>query len=159
MFTTKTLILTLSGMACLFALDAEEGKGKKRRGDHHKGGHFQHLDKNGDGFVSKVEFLDQFNAMDLNGDAMISESEQEEFREKRKEEMKNMTPEDRFAKMDQDGSGAIESNEFRGPKELFTKMDSNGDGQVTLEEAKAMKGKRKGKGKGRQGEGEENAEF
>ena len=57
--------------------------------------------------------------------------------------------EKRFAKMDADGSGAIEATEFNdlGAKR-FERMDANGDGALTLDEIEVHRQKRKDRKQG-----------
>lgn len=59
----------------------------------HKGGMFQKHDTNGDGSISKAEFLsraeERFAKMDANGDGVISKDEAQETRAEMKDKMKD----------------------------------------------------------------------
>jgi Ca2+-binding EF-hand superfamily protein len=49
---------------------------------------------------------------------------------------------ERFKKMDANGNGVIDRDEFRGPTEVFDKIDADGSGTLTKEEMKAAHEKR-----------------
>ena len=93
---------------------------QSRREERHKD-HFEHMDANKDGKVSKDEFLT---------------SNQE-----RAQRM--------FERMDRDNDGQLSNEELaprknhqhRFGKKVFSKLDANGDGQVTQEESQAAWGK------------------
>lgn len=73
---------------------AEDAHAEKRSG----GGHFQKADTDGDGSVSKAEFMAQaeerFGKMDLNGDGTVTKDEVDA----KKEEYKKMKAEKKAAK-------------------------------------------------------------
>jgi len=89
----KTLvILSLSAFAIGFAMPAfAEGKGK--------GGMFEKHDTDGDGVISKSEFLShaeaRFSSMDVNGDGSVSKDEAKSKHKEMREKMKERVQERR----------------------------------------------------------------
>lgn len=78
----------------IFALAVASPAAFAEDGQHKKGGHhlFEMADKDGDGAVSKAEFLaaseERFAKMDANGDGVFSKDEAEAAKAKWKEKMK-----------------------------------------------------------------------
>lgn len=83
----KTLALAILAL-CIAApvAQADDHEG------HHKGNMFEKHDTNGDGVISKAEFMAEaearFAKMDTDGDGNFSKDEAEAFREKMQEKMK-----------------------------------------------------------------------
>lgn len=113
----KWVILPAVALALFSApvwADDHGGKGPRGEGKHH-GKMLQEADSNGDGAVSKQEFLDaharKFDEMDANGDGSLTEEDMKARREAKKDEW--------FNKMDTDGSGAISKEEFEAHREAM----------------------------------------
>ncbi|MEZ5919682.1 MAG: EF-hand domain-containing protein [Alphaproteobacteria bacterium] len=121
MKTLSTFKLTALGAALLLfsASPALAGQdGAEKGAPHHRGGAkmFEKHDLDGDGQVSKSEFMEmhenRFNEMDTDGDGKISSEEAKAFGEKkreemqqRREEMKDKAAEHREEKGKSDHSG------------------------------------------------------
>jgi Ca2+-binding EF-hand superfamily protein len=100
---------------------------------------FAAADKNGDGVVSKQEFLDErakrFDAMDTNHDGWLSQDELAaglpNWRARRFLPLM-------FGQFDADGDGRVTRVEFaKAPTPVFDRADANGDGVVSQAEVKA----------------------
>lgn len=143
-------ILALSGSV---ALAEGPGKGDRKRPDGRK--IIEHLDKDGNGTVSKQEFTSgeraqknpemaekMFAKIDADSNGEISA---EEFAKHRpKEGRKRPKPGEIMKRLDKDGNGSISKAEFtsgeraqRNPEmaaKMFDKLDANGDGEISREE-------------------------
>jgi hypothetical protein len=95
------LLLTAACLALSVAVSIPLASGAAHADDHHghkgKGRHaerLQEVDTNGDGLVSKAEFMAQqekrFNELDANSDGQIDQDEHKAFRGKMKERFKEM---------------------------------------------------------------------
>ena len=100
------------------------------------------FDTNGDKQISQSEFLSgaeaRFNEMDVNGDNLISDDEQNAHRESRK----NAHLDERFKRADKNNDGVISKDELKQMREakdgkkgdfkqkMRGKLDLNGDGTV-----------------------------
>jgi hypothetical protein len=100
---------------------------------------FAAADKNGDGVVSKQEFLGErakrFDAMDANHDGWLSQDELAaglpNWRARRFLPLM-------FGQFDADGDGRVTRVEFaKAPTPVFDRADANGDGVVSQAEVKA----------------------
>jgi Ca2+-binding EF-hand superfamily protein len=118
-------------------------------------GLFDRADKNGDGFVSRVEFnasrAVMFARLDSSGDGSITQEEVDVARKAFRERHGNTAgkpPVDQnhahnkphkghrfFERIDANGDGRVGGAEFAAAGDrVFAKLDSNGDGQLTKEE-------------------------
>lgn len=113
---------------------------------------FDRADKNGDGFVTRVEFNASravlFARLDSSGDGAITQAEvdaaRKAFRERHgntagKPPVTHNKPHKAhrgfLAKIDANGDGRVGGAEFAAAGDrMFAKLDSNGDGQLTKEE-------------------------
>lgn len=118
-------------------------------------GLFQRADKDGDGFVTKLEFSDSrdvmFQAVDANKDGVLTQDELEKAREAWRQKMGKPAQEQsgdqaqqkpakerhgRFMKrIDTNEDGQITAAEFAAAGEkMFARLDDNGDGRIAQEE-------------------------
>lgn len=152
----RTLLLSALALALAVSPALAGGKegreGKEKRGRKGGGHMLAMMDMDRDGMVSKVEMLTFFDAVDSNGDGLISKEEAMAHKERmksemkaRREAMKSMSPEERFNHMDKNGDGSLDANEFRGPQPMFEKIDVDGNGSLSPKELSQAKGKMKGK--------------
>ena len=168
MKSTPTLmtVFALAGLLASSLYAGGDGEGrehKKRKG--HRGKSMMHmLDMDQDGQVSKDEMMKHFSDVDANGDGLLSDEEFKAHREskrggmeKKRESMKDMSPEERFSKMDKNGNGSLEADEFPN-KKIFEKIDADSSGGLSQEELKAFKGNMKERGSRRKGEGKKKTE-
>ncbi|MGH6894202.1 MAG: EF-hand domain-containing protein [Dongiaceae bacterium] len=114
---------------------------------------FERSDKDGDGFVTKAEFVDGRNArfarIDANGDKILDQAELDKAREDFRQRMgksaeTNGTPPPKpegkehrgfMRRMDTDADGKITAAEFTAAGErMFAKLDDNGDGKLVKDE-------------------------
>jgi Ca2+-binding EF-hand superfamily protein len=89
------------------------------------------MDKDGDGKVSREEFMGapaMFDRLDVNNDGSLSKDEAAEA-------PKIMA--DLLRAMDKDGDGKISREEFRGQPERFTQLDADKDGFISQAEIRA----------------------
>ncbi len=108
---------------------------KNRHGQHA----MQHLDKNGDGLISREEtiakprLVQHFDELDTNKDGSLSKDELKAGHRKVRQA--------RFAKIDQNNDGHISLPEAESSAPMlakhFTTIDTNGDGFLTPEELQA----------------------
>jgi Ca2+-binding EF-hand superfamily protein len=91
------------------------------------------MDKDGDGKVSRDEFLGlaaQFDRLDADKDGFVTREEFAKF-------AAAYAPAallDRFQSMDKDGDGKVTAAEFDGPEPLFARLDADKDGSITRDE-------------------------
>ena len=113
-------------------------------------GLFGRADKNGDGFVSRVEFNASravlFARLDSNGDGAITQPEVDAAREAFRERMgkppaathqqaQHKKHRGFLERIDANGDGRVGGAEFAAAGDrMFAKLDNNGDGQLTKEE-------------------------
>lgn len=81
------------------------------------------------------------------GTSWAAEDAKKKQGEQKKPEVKKVSPEERFKRMDKDGDGKLSFDEFKGRatkeetikerEKVFAEMDANKDKGVTLEEMKA----------------------
>ena len=90
----RTLLLSMIAAGALAAplAFAEDGKSGDHGKKHHKGHMMEKVDANGDGAISKDEFMarheEMFNKMDADGDGSISKEEMKAGMEAKREKMK-----------------------------------------------------------------------
>lgn len=124
-----SILTALSGVAIAAAqADKPEHEGGCGKGRLH---HFEKLDKNADGKVTREEMLSgvtaRFDQADSDKDGTLSDAEKKAAHEKHAAE--------RFAKGDKNGDGVLTQDELppRFGERLF-KLDANKDGKLTREE-------------------------
>lgn len=102
------------------------------------GGFLARLDTDGDGRISRAEFVAPFDRLDRNHDGVIDASE-----------MEGDGPGGRFlARLDTNGDGKVSRAEYEAP---FARLDANGDGFIDQNEMAGLRGRFAGRG-GRGGE-------
>lgn len=139
----KATVLLLSGVfaATAFSFSASADKGH---------GLFERADKDGDGFITKLEFTDSritlFKQIDANGDAILDQDEltkaREAFHQKMGKPMQQgeAAPEGKrhhgfMQRADANQDGKISNEEFAATGEkMFARMDDNGDGKLAKDE-------------------------
>lgn len=88
----KKVLMTVAAVALISAPALAEHHGGGPEGGHHKGKMFEAMDENGDGMVSKDEFMashmKRFEKMDTNADGNVSKEEIEAHRAAKREKMK-----------------------------------------------------------------------
>jgi len=164
-----TFIVLVSATSLVFAGPGQgKGKGKGKGGPGGKGKPtpekvMKHLDKDGNGSISKSEAPERmathFDKMDANDDGAISLDELKAAFKKRAEKggkgkggKGKPTPEKFIKRFDKDGNGTISKGEL--PEKMqqrFDKIDQNGDGAIDIAEIKKMMerhAERGGKGPG-----------
>ena len=140
--------------ACAFAVSAFLGLAVLAAPALADKGHrlFDRADKNGDGFVTRVEFnasrAVMFARLDSSGDGAITQAEIDQARKAFRERMGKppVNPDKAqnkahkahrgfLTKIDANGDGRVGGAEFAAAGDrMFAKLDSNGDGQLTKEE-------------------------
>jgi len=92
-FTAAALVLAASSYAIAKEAVSPKADAVKAEKKGHHGEHFKEADKDGDGMISKAEFMDKaeerFAKMDANGDGSISKEEMMAAKEKFKGKMKD----------------------------------------------------------------------
>ena len=106
------------------------------------GGHFDKMDKNGDGKLTADEMdahhKEMVAAADANRDGALTKDEMEAFHKKKMAERMG----------DANGDGSISRSEFDAKsKERFDRLDTNGDGVLSADELKAGRRGHGGDGK------------
>ncbi|MEO9131960.1 MAG: hypothetical protein ABI240_12200, partial [Sphingomonas sp.] len=125
LFLAAALAGTMLGGAAIAGQDAPKGRG----------GAMMRADTNGDGNISRAEFMAQaearFARMDKNGDGFITADEMGG--------RAGRGPGGGMMAADADHDGKISRAEFMAQTaQRFTKLDANGDGQISGDEMKAM---------------------
>jgi len=143
--TTLTL-LALSAVALPLGLTAQpEGDGLREKGDRPSPHEvFAKLDADQNGSISQDEakgpLAKHFDRIDQNGDGSISKEEHAEVAKKMRERHNKKKQErgERLKEMDTNGNGTISKDEA-GERlaERFDEIDSDGDGELTKEEMRA----------------------
>lgn len=139
----KVTLLLLSGAfaASAFSLSALADRGP---------GMFERADKDGDGFVTKLEFSDSrvtmFKTIDANADGNLDQDELMKAREAFHQKMGKPMPEGSEAptgkprhrfmqRADANEDGKISSEEFAAAGDkMFARLDDNGDGKLAKDE-------------------------
>ena len=89
----KNYVLTAL-MAATLGLTATAAIANDHEGGHHKGKMMEKVDTNGDGVISKAEFMakheDMFAKMDANNDSQLTKEEMREARQAMKEKWEEM---------------------------------------------------------------------
>jgi Ca2+-binding EF-hand superfamily protein len=152
-----TLVLSGAVLAAALSFPALADKGH---------GLFQRADKDGDGFVTKLEFTDSRNALfqtiDANQDGILTEDELRQAREAWRQKMgkpaqhsQDQAQADQGAdqagkkrrggfmkRIDANEDGRITAEEFGAAGEkMFARLDDNGDGRIALDELPKRKHK------------------
>ncbi len=152
---TKNILLALIATAIIPAISqakpSGDGEREGRGGERPNPGQLiQRLDTDNSGGVSKEEakgpLKKHFDKIDADGDGEITKKEFAKAEKKMRERRKGGDKGERFDEMDTDGNGSLSKDEA-GERllERFDEIDSNGDGEITKEELKAAAEKRKGK--------------
>ncbi len=168
------LVVLTSSTSLLFAGPGPgpgRGKGKGKPGPGGKGKPspemvLKHLDKDGNGSISKSEaperMASHFDKLDANGDGAVTLDELKAAFKKRGERGERggrgpggkgfggkgrPTPEDFIKRFDKDGNGTVSRGEL--PEKMqqkFDKIDQNSDGAIDVNEVKALFAKHAAKG-------------
>ena len=139
----KRIVATVAALAAIMiaavsvrAQDAH-GSGKGPKGGPH-GDRFAQMDTNGNGVIDRDEFRgppEVFAKIDTDNSGTLTKEELKAHRDAHRGP--EGTPEERFKKMDANGNGVIDRDEFRGPPEMFARIDTDNSGTLTKEELKA----------------------
>lgn len=117
----KMLLLASAAVLMSFPAFAEDMSGKGDDKGMHKGFKFEAMDTNGDGLVSKDEFMAEhmkrFEAMDSNHDGGVSKDEIEAYRQAKHEKMKEMKEMKEMDGMNATAEGAKEGGEAKPAEE------------------------------------------
>lgn len=110
---------------------------------------FDRLDTDGDGAISRAEFLaakaGAFDRVDTDGDGIVTTAEMEAAREQARERVRERLaerggPGGGFAQADADGDGQVSREEWlSAPTELFNRADADGNDMLTREEMSALR--------------------
>lgn len=105
---------------------------------------FKKADRNGDGFVSKEEWMKFqrgpfFDKADKNADGKLTLEEFTAAYVELRREGIVASPDDFVARFDVNGDGKVARSEFPGSDEVFERLDTNGDGFITAADAEAAK--------------------
>lgn len=128
------------------------------------GGHFDMVDANKDGFLTRDEVksahMKKFIEIDINKDGIVTKEEMHGHHKAQMEKMKGKLLEKRVAHLDEDKNGFISKEEWiNGPERAkkmaqemhakrFDEIDTNKDGKLTEVELQAVKGHKMGHKKG-----------
>lgn len=118
-------------------------------------GHFDMVDTNHDGFLSKdeikAEHMKKFDAIDANRDGFLTKDEMKAFHENQMKKRMGAIQERRIEHLDENNDGVITKDEWvNGPERArklmaermakrFDELDANHDGKLTSDELKNMK--------------------
>src|SRR5262249_55280928 len=112
----------------VFAQDPQGQPGPRRRGGHNGEKRMKTMDINNDGQISRDEWKgkpEHFDSIDKNGDGALT---REEFGSAARREA------GRLNQMDANNDGQISRDEWKGNPKRFDRLDANGDGVLTKEE-------------------------
>ncbi len=155
--STLSIILAgcmMAGGALSFAVAQEpETRQGGKMGHHGKRMHMAErlaeFDTNEDGKLTKEEISAgreaHFRAADANQDGSLTQAEMKAFKDAMREAKRQERENERFIKVDVDGSGGLSLEEFLAARpDNFDRMDRNDDGFLSAED---FEGRRKGPGK------------
>lgn len=126
----------LVATAALFAAGAASAHGKgEGKGDRMEA-HWQQMDKDGDGELSKEELTGRASHLledaDADGNGKISKDEMKAFHEARRAEWKEKHNKDK------NGDGVVDRTEFlNAAQEHFDKLDKDGNGVLSEDEQRS----------------------
>jgi Ca2+-binding EF-hand superfamily protein len=150
-----TILLALSFIGFLNADPDKKGRGKGHKGKHN---HFEKMDTDKDGKVTKAEWTAKHEAKfakaDANNDGVVTLEELKSLhKDKKHNDKKNKKgdrKERRFNRMDVNKDGKIDKEEWlKKDSDMFSKIDANADGSITKEEMESFHKNTKGKHKGK----------
>jgi len=128
------------------------GRDRRRGGRGAAGGRMlerlKALDTNGDGAVDRSEWKGDdrmFGRLDPDGDGRIDLARLE--RRARSGAGRGARLQERLKRMDGNGDGAIDREEWKGPTRIFERLDGDGDGKVTAGEMQAARRALRGRGR------------
>lgn len=125
------LLLWIALFFGMMGLSGPESFGEKASLEQQPNMFIQRFDKDGDGNVSREEFIEHFDDLDANGDGYIDVTEAP----KGPQHSPGAMSRDFIKDFDKDEDGRVSREEFPGPDGFFDGLDTNGDGYVDAAEA------------------------
>ncbi|MEN8861736.1 MAG: hypothetical protein ABF315_00945 [Lentimonas sp.] len=152
----KTILLAIAAAAIIPAISQAKPEGERQGGERPNPAELiKRLDTDNSGGISKEEakgpLAKHFDKIDEDGDGEITKAEFAKASKKMRQRQKGGSPREKFDEHDADSNGSLSKDEA--PERMlehFDEIDADGNGEITKEELKAAAEARGGKkgGKG-----------